>query len=87
VFFLDKISLFNLKGMMVSWTGVALSRERLQTSRFAFSGSEASALETYSIFVKKISKAQESISLARSLSCVLNIIALIFVTVFLVHPE
>ncbi|KAF7512785.1 hypothetical protein GJ744_000352 [Endocarpon pusillum] len=53
VLFLDNISL-DLHGMIMSWTSVALSRERLQKLSLAYSGSEASALETYILFVKKI---------------------------------
>lgn len=69
------------------WTSVALSRERLHTTGRAFSDSEASALETYSIFVKEISKAYQILSISRLLIYFSTAYALISVMVSIVYTK
>jgi hypothetical protein len=87
VLFLDDILFFNPEGIMRPWTSVVLSRERLQTSGLASSCSEASALDSYIIFVRKISKAHWMIYLSYLAFVVPLFAFLLILALDLANPE
>ncbi|KAK8015199.1 hypothetical protein PG990_008495 [Apiospora arundinis] len=73
--FLGNIETFSLLQIIHPWVNLILSRERLQKYDLAFRNSPPTALESYGLFVRKVSKAKTGILDAQSALAILTFVA------------
>ncbi|KAK7976649.1 hypothetical protein PG989_015112 [Apiospora arundinis] len=73
--FLGNIETFSLLQIIHPWVNLILSRERLQKYDLAFRNSLPTALESYGLFVRKVSKAKTGNLDAQSALAILTVLA------------